>query len=199
MQEEIHEFERLQVWELVPCPDFMMVIKLKWIYKVKKDELRGVLKNKSRLVAKGYRQEEGIDFEESFAHVTRIEAIRLQISQSLKGIFLNQYNYALEIIKKYGMLSSDPVDTPMVDKSKLDEDLQGKPVDPTHYSGMIGSLMYLTSSRPDLVFAVCMCARYQAKPIDKHLHAVKRIFRYLKRTLDMGLWYWKVIKTDSHL
>ncbi|GJW63838.1 retrovirus-related pol polyprotein from transposon TNT 1-94 [Tanacetum coccineum] len=100
----------------------------------------------------------------------------LQISQSSRGIFINQSNYALEIIKKYGMLSSDPVDTPMVEKSKLDEDLQGKPVDPTHYCGMIGFLMYLTSSRPDLVFAVCMCARYQAKPTENHLHAVKRIF-----------------------
>ncbi|GJR05206.1 retrovirus-related pol polyprotein from transposon TNT 1-94 [Tanacetum coccineum] len=76
MQEEIHEFERLQVWELVPCPDFMMVIKLKWIYKVKKDEFGGVLKNKARLVAKGYHHGEGIDFEESFAPVARIEAIR---------------------------------------------------------------------------------------------------------------------------
>ncbi|GKA78845.1 hypothetical protein Tco_0785382 [Tanacetum coccineum] len=73
----------------------------------------------------------------------------------------------------------------MLDKSKLDKDLQGKPVDPTHYRGMICSLMYLTSSRPDLVFAVCMCARYQANPTEKHLHVVKRIFRYLKGTIDM--------------
>ncbi|GJT28759.1 retrovirus-related pol polyprotein from transposon TNT 1-94 [Tanacetum coccineum] len=95
----------------------------------------------------------------------------LQISQSPRGIFINQPKYALEIIKKYGMQSSDPVDTPMVDKSKFDEDLQGKLVDPTHYHGMIGCLMYLTSSRPDLVFAVCMCALYQATPTEKHLHA----------------------------
>ncbi|GJQ89086.1 hypothetical protein Tco_0000225 [Tanacetum coccineum] len=108
-----------------------------------------------------------------------------------RDIFINLSNYALEIIKKYGMLSSDPVDIPIVDKSKLDEDLQGKPVDPTHYRGMIGSLMYLTSSRPDLVFVVSMCARYQAKPTKNHLHAVKRIFRYLKGTIDMGLWYSK--------
>ncbi|GJX58007.1 hypothetical protein Tco_0289397 [Tanacetum coccineum] len=79
----------------------------------------------------------------------------------------------------------------MVEKSKLDEDPQGKAVDPTRYRGMIGTLMYLTSSRPDLVFIVCMCARYQAKPIEKHLHAVKRIFRYLKGTIIMGLWYSK--------
>ncbi|GJW77235.1 retrovirus-related pol polyprotein from transposon TNT 1-94 [Tanacetum coccineum] len=115
----------------------------------------------------------------------------LRISQSPRGIFINQSNYALEIIKKYCMLSSDPVDTPMMNKSKLDKDLQGKPVDPTHYLGMIGSLMYLTSSRPDLVFVVCMCARYQAKPTEKHLQAVKRIFRDLKGTIDMGLWYSK--------
>ncbi|GJT67689.1 retrovirus-related pol polyprotein from transposon TNT 1-94 [Tanacetum coccineum] len=271
--EEIHEFERLEVWELVPCPDRVMLIKLKWIFKVKKDEFGGVLKNKARLVAKRYRQEEGIDFEESFAPVARIEAIRifiandannnmtiyhmdvkikflngelreevyvtklegfvdqdnqthvyklkkalyglkqaqctwydmlssflltqqfskgavdptlftrkagndillvqiyvndiifastnpsmcdkfanimsskfrmsmmgkmsfflgLQNSQSPRGIFINESKYAQEIINKYGMLSSDPVGTPMVDKSKLDEDLQGKPVDPIHY------------------------------------------------------------------
>ncbi|GJT89121.1 retrovirus-related pol polyprotein from transposon TNT 1-94 [Tanacetum coccineum] len=95
----------------------------------------------------------------------------LQISQCPRGIFINQSNYALEIITKYGMLSSDPIDTPMVDKSKRDKDLQGKPVDPTHYHGMIGSSMYLTSNIPDLVFPVCMCARYQAKPTEKHLHA----------------------------
>ncbi|GJT63188.1 retrovirus-related pol polyprotein from transposon TNT 1-94 [Tanacetum coccineum] len=77
----------------------------------------------------------------------------LQISQSPKGIFINQYKYALEIIKKYGMLSTDLVDTPMVDKSKLDEDLHGTPVDPTLYRGMVGSLMFLTSSRTNLVFA----------------------------------------------
>nr|GEZ82897.1 retrovirus-related Pol polyprotein from transposon TNT 1-94 [Tanacetum cinerariifolium] len=77
MQEELNEFERLEVWELVPRPDQVMVITLKWIYKVKLDELGGILKNKARLVARGYRQEEGIDFEESFASVARLEAIRI--------------------------------------------------------------------------------------------------------------------------
>ncbi|GJX36933.1 retrovirus-related pol polyprotein from transposon TNT 1-94 [Tanacetum coccineum] len=313
MQEEIHKFERLQVWELVPCPDKVMLIKLKWIYKVKIDEFGRVLKNKARLVAQGFRQGEGIDFEESFAPLVRIEAIRifvvnaanknmtifqmdvkmtflnrelkeevyisqpegfvdqdnpshvyklkkalyglkqaprawygmllsflisqhfskgavdlalftwkagnnlllvqiyvddiifastnttmcnefanlmtikfkmstmgqmsfflgLQISQSHRGIFLNQSKHASEINKKYGILSSDYVDTPMVEKSKLDEDLQGKPVDATLYHDMIGSLMYLTSSRPDLIYAVCLCAKYQAKPTKTHLNAVK--------------------------
>ncbi|GKD59153.1 retrovirus-related pol polyprotein from transposon TNT 1-94, partial [Tanacetum coccineum] len=77
MQEELNEFEYLEVWELVPRPDKVMVITLKWIYKVKLDELGGILKNKARLVARGYRQEEGIDFEESFAPVARLEAIRI--------------------------------------------------------------------------------------------------------------------------
>ncbi|GJX46336.1 hypothetical protein Tco_0271526 [Tanacetum coccineum] len=77
----------------------------------------------------------------------------------------------------------------MVEKYKLDEDLQEKAVDPTRYRGMIGILMYLTSSRLDLVFAMCICARYQEKPTKKHLHAVKRIFQYLRGTIIMGLWY----------
>ncbi|GJW08839.1 retrovirus-related pol polyprotein from transposon TNT 1-94, partial [Tanacetum coccineum] len=113
----------------------------------------------------------------------------LQISQSPRGIFLNQSKYALESLKKYGMEFSDPVNTPMVEKSKLDEDPQGKAVDPTHYRGMVGTLMYLTASRPDLTFDVCMCARYQAKPTEKHLHAIKRIFKYLRGTINRGLWY----------
>ncbi|GJY88909.1 retrovirus-related pol polyprotein from transposon TNT 1-94 [Tanacetum coccineum] len=265
--------------------DKVMVITLKWIYKVKLDELGGILKNKARLVACGYHQEEGIDFEESFAPVVRLEAIRiflafvahmnmvvyqmdvktaflngnlreevyvskpngfvdpdnpnhmyklkkalywlkqaprawydmlssflisqdfskgsvdptlfirwegkelLLISQSLRGIFINQSKYAIESLKKYGFDSCDPVDTPMVEKSKLDEDKEGKAVDPSHYRGMIGTLLYLTSSRPDLQFAICMCARYQARPTEKYLHAVKRIFQYLKGSVNRGLWY----------
>nr|GFA70491.1 hypothetical protein [Tanacetum cinerariifolium] len=82
MQEEIHEFERLKVWKLVPCPDNVFLIKLKWIYKIKKDESGGVLKNKARLVAQGFRQEDGIDFEESFALVARIEAIPIFIANA---------------------------------------------------------------------------------------------------------------------
>ncbi|GJT88557.1 retrovirus-related pol polyprotein from transposon TNT 1-94 [Tanacetum coccineum] len=92
-----------------------------------------------------------------------------------RGIFLIQSKYALEIIKKYGIKSSDPVDTPMVEKTKLYEDPQGKAVDPTCYHGMIGSLVYLTSNRPDFVFDVCMCSRYEAKPTEKHLHALMQM------------------------
>ncbi|GJV66901.1 retrovirus-related pol polyprotein from transposon TNT 1-94 [Tanacetum coccineum] len=113
----------------------------------------------------------------------------LQVSQNPGGIFINQSKFALEILKKFGMDSCDPVDTPMVDRLKLDEDPLGIPVDHTRFRSMVGSLMYLTASRPDLVFAVCMCARYQASPTKKHLEALKRVFRYLKGTINWGLWY----------
>ncbi|GJX58650.1 retrovirus-related pol polyprotein from transposon TNT 1-94 [Tanacetum coccineum] len=177
------------------------------IYWVKKDEFGGLLKNKVRLVAQGFRKEEGIDFEESFAPMDIKTSFlngklkeEVYISQP-KG-FVDQDNpshvyklkkalYSLKQAPCACMLSTDSVDTPMVDKSKLDEDLQGIPVDPIQYRGMIGSLIYLTSSRPYLVFAVCMCTRYQAKPTEKHLYTVKRIFRYLKGTIDKGLWYSK--------
>nr|GEV28871.1 retrotransposon protein, putative, unclassified [Tanacetum cinerariifolium] len=193
--------------ELVPRPDEVMVITLKCFYKVKLDKLGGILKNKARLVACGYRQEERIDFEESFALVARLDAIQiflayaahmnmivyqldvkttflngilreevyvsqpdgLQISQSPMGIFLNQSKYALESLKKYGMESSDPVDTPIVEKSKLDKYTQGKAGDPTHYRKMVGTLMYLTASRPDLTFVVCMCARGLWYPMDSFI------------------------------
>nr|GFC75783.1 uncharacterized mitochondrial protein AtMg00810-like [Tanacetum cinerariifolium] len=92
----------------------------------------------------------------------------LQISQNPRGIFINQSKFALESLKKYGFESCDPVDTPMVEKSNLDEDKEGKAVDPSHYRGMIGTLLYLTASRPNLQFAICMCARYQARPTEKH-------------------------------
>ncbi|GJY26844.1 retrovirus-related pol polyprotein from transposon TNT 1-94 [Tanacetum coccineum] len=113
----------------------------------------------------------------------------LQISQNPRGIFINQSKYANEILKKFDLHKSDPVDTPMVERTKLDEDLSGIPIDQTQYRSMIGSLMYLTASRLDLVFAVCMCARYQSKPTKKHLEAVKRVFRYLQGSINMGLWY----------
>ncbi|GKA20966.1 retrovirus-related pol polyprotein from transposon TNT 1-94, partial [Tanacetum coccineum] len=263
MQEELNEFEHLEVWELVPRLDKVIFITLKWIYKVKLDEL-GVARLYAIRIFLAYAahmnmivyqmdvmmtflndilreevyvsQPDGFVDQDNLNHVYKLKKalyglkqaprasydllskfllsqefsngtvdptlfIRRQgknillISQSLKGIFLNQSKYALESLRKYGMESSDPVDTPMVEKSKLDEDPHRKAVDHTHYRGMVGTLMYLTASRPDLTFAVCMGARYQAKPTKKHLHAVKRIFKYLTGTVNWELWY----LTDSSI
>nr|GEX00437.1 retrovirus-related Pol polyprotein from transposon TNT 1-94 [Tanacetum cinerariifolium] len=155
MQDEIHEFERLEVWELVSKPDKVMIINLKWIFKVKLNEYGGVLKNKARLVAKVFHQEEGIAFEESFASVVRIEAICIFVAYAVhknmtvfhmdvKTTFLNG------ILKeeKYGLDQCEPVDIPMVERLKLNEDPDGTLVELTHYRGMVGSLMYLTAVTP---------------------------------------------------
>nr|GFA92887.1 uncharacterized mitochondrial protein AtMg00810-like [Tanacetum cinerariifolium] len=115
----------------------------------------------------------------------------LQVNQSTCGIFINQSKYVLEILNKYGMESCDPVGTPMEIKDKLELDQNGAPVDATKYCSMICALMYLTSSRPDILHATCLRARYQPKPTEKHLKEVKRIFRYLRGTVNTGLWYTK--------
>nr|GEU67355.1 integrase, catalytic region, zinc finger, CCHC-type, peptidase aspartic, catalytic [Tanacetum cinerariifolium] len=193
MQEELLQFKRLDVWVLVPAPDNITPLNLKWLLKNNHDEEKRVIQNKSCLVVRGYRLEEGIDFEESFAPGTtdptlfirrfvddilvvqvyvddiifgstyprytqlfsdlmksRFEKsmmgemtffFGLQVNQSPCGIFINQSNYVLEILKKYGMESCDPVGTPMEIKDKLDLDQNGTPVDATKYQSMIGSLL----------------------------------------------------------
>nr|GEX96795.1 hypothetical protein [Tanacetum cinerariifolium] len=183
------------VWELLLRPDFVMIIALKWIYKIKLGEYVDVLKSKARLVAKEYRQEEGIDFEKSFALVSRIKAIRIFIANATnKNMIIYQMNVKTaflndELKEEVYINSYDPVDTPMVDRLKLDEDPLRIPIDQTRFRYMISSLMYLTASRPDLVFAVCMCARYHASPTKKHLEALKRVFWYLRGAINWGLWY----------
>ncbi|GJZ00701.1 retrovirus-related pol polyprotein from transposon TNT 1-94 [Tanacetum coccineum] len=112
----------------------------------------------------------------------------IQIHQSPRGIFINQAKYAQEILIKHGMTSCDSIGTPM-DTKHLDADLSGTLVDQTKYRSMVRALMYLTASRPDIVHATCYCTRYQARPTEKRLIAVKRIFWYLKNTINMGLWY----------
>ncbi|GJS66302.1 copia protein [Tanacetum coccineum] len=185
--------------------------------------LVGVLKNKARLVAQGFRQEEGIDFEELFAPIARIEAIRIFIANvahnnmmiyqmDVKTAFLNdELKEEVYISQPEGFVDQDnPSHVYKLKKALYDlkqapcawYDMlpsflisqhfpKGKQIDATLYRGMIGSLVYLISSRPDLNYAVCFCTRYQAKPTEKHLQAVKRIFQYLKGTINMGLWYSK--------
>ncbi|GJU70821.1 retrovirus-related pol polyprotein from transposon TNT 1-94 [Tanacetum coccineum] len=328
MQDELNQFERLQVWELVPLIEGKNIISLKWLLKNKCDAENIVVRNKTRLVAKGYRREEGIDFEESFALVALLEAVRmfityaahknitifqmdvktaflngplkeevyasqpegfidpefldhvyrlkkalyglkqaprawyvklsslliehgftkdivdptlftrrhgedillvqvyvddiifgstnpdfskcfanlmknnfemsmmgelkfflgLQVHQSPRGIFISQSQYAIELLKKHGLDECVSMSTPMATE-RLDADLQGTPTDQTTYRRMIGGLMYLTASRPDIAYATFVCARYQARPTVKHLKEVKRIFRYLRQSYNMGLWY----------
>ncbi|KAI3735800.1 hypothetical protein L6452_15315 [Arctium lappa] len=329
MQEELNQFDALQVWRLVPKPKGKTIIGTKWIFKIKKDEAGTVIRNKARLVAKGYRQEEELDYNETYAPVARLEAIRmflayvahknftvfqmdvktaflngilkeevyvsqpegfvnqekpdhvyildkalyglkqaprawydvlstflvksgfskgtvdttlfikkekadivliqiyvddiifgstntkycknfanlmvsrfqmnlmgemnfflgLQVKQFSTGIFINQSKYIREILRKFQMENTKPIGTPMAPGTKIGTNPSGKAVDIRTYRGMIGSLMYLTSSRPDIMFSTCLCARYQANPKEIHLTAVKRIFRYLKGTADLGLWY----------
>ncbi|GKC85860.1 retrovirus-related pol polyprotein from transposon TNT 1-94 [Tanacetum coccineum] len=113
----------------------------------------------------------------------------LQIKQLDDGIFFNQSKYIKEMLKKFGLEDSKPIKTPMSTETKLTRDEEGESVDNTKYRGMIGSLLYLTASRPDIMFSVCLCARFQEDPKTSHLEAVKRIFRYIKGTTHLGLWY----------
>lgn len=113
----------------------------------------------------------------------------LQIIQTLADIFIHQQKYIKELLEKFGMLNTKPSDTPMATTTKLDRDERGINIGATKYSGMIGSLLYLTASKPDIVFSVGVCARFQATPKKSHLQAVKQILRYLKGTMDQVLWY----------
>ena len=113
----------------------------------------------------------------------------LQIKQTNDGIFVNQAKYCKELIKRFGMENSKQLATPMNTSCYLDKDESGQPVDPKQYRGMIGSLLYLSASRPDIMFSVCMCARFQSNPKFSHLMEVKRIIRYILGTVNLGLWY----------
>ncbi|KAJ9551036.1 hypothetical protein OSB04_015081 [Centaurea solstitialis] len=329
MQEELLQFVLQNVWDLVDLPRGHRVIGTKWIFRNKTDERGIVIKNKARLVDQGYTQEEGIDYDDVFALVARIEAIRLllafasykgfkvyqmdvksaflygtideevyvsqppgfedpkypdkvyklrkalyglhqaprawydtlssyllenkfergvidktlfikrtktdmllvqiyvddiifgstkddmckefeelmhkkfkissmgeltfflglQVKQKADGIFINQSKYVASMLQKFGMNDAKPTSTPMETHKHLTADVEGEEVDVHNYRSMIGSLMYLTASRPDIMFAVCVCARYQVRPKESHLHAVKRIFKYLKGQPRLGLWY----------
>ena len=120
----------------------------------------------------------------------------LQIHQAKDETFINQAKYTKELLKKFGMESSSTSKTPMATTTKLGKDESGKPVEEKRYRGMIGSLLYLTTSRPDIIFSVCVCARFQSSPRESHLHTVKRILKYLKGTMNLDLWYPKSVCFD---
>ncbi|GJR07652.1 putative ribonuclease H-like domain-containing protein [Tanacetum coccineum] len=329
MKEELLQFEIQKVWILVDLPYGKRAIGTKWVYRNKKDERGVVVRNKARLVAQGHRQEEGIDYDEVFAPVARLEAIRiflafasykglivyqmdvksaflygkideevyvsqppgflnpkcpqkvykvvkalyglhqapkawyatlstfllkngyrrgtidktlflkkdkhdiilvqvyvddiifgstkkswcdefealmksrfqmssmgeltfflgLQVKQKPDGIFISQDKYVAEILKKFDFVSVKTASTPIETQKPLVKDEEASDVDVHLYRSMIGSLMYVTASRPDIMFAVCACSRFQVTPKTSHLSAVKRIFRYLKGKPKLGLWY----------
>src|SRR6266508_2113122 len=111
-----------------------------------------------------------------------------------EGIFIHQEKYARDLLRRGGMKSCKDINTPIASNGPIKPDLQGKLVDQKLYRSMIGSLLYLTASRPDIIFSVCISARYQANPKESHEKAVKRILRYLRYTPSFGLWYPK----DAH-
>ncbi|GJW24270.1 putative ribonuclease H-like domain-containing protein [Tanacetum coccineum] len=336
MQNELLQFKLLNVWTLVDLPRDKWEIGTKWAFRNKKDERGIVVKNKARLVAQGHTQEEGIYYDEVFAPVARIEAIRLflayasfkdflvfqmdvksaflygkiekevyvcqppgfedphfpnnvykvekalyrlhqaprawyetlstylldngfhrgqidktlfiirhkdnillvqvyvddiifgstrkemsiefqklkhdkfqmssigelsfflglQVKQKSDGIFISQDKYVAKILKKFDFASVKTASTPMETNKPLIKDEEAENVDVHLYRSMIGSLMYLTASRPDIMFAICACARFQVTPNISHFHAVKRIFRYLKGQPKLGLWYPRDLPSD---
>jgi hypothetical protein len=117
----------------------------------------------------------------------------LQIKENKNEIFINQSKYIKDLLKKFGIEKSKIYATPMSSTIKLDKNKNRKNVDIKQYRGMIGNLLYLTASRPDIMFSVCLCARFQSCLKESHLVAIKRIFRYLLGTIDLGLWYPKLI------
>ncbi|KAI3690742.1 hypothetical protein L2E82_48949 [Cichorium intybus] len=327
MQEELSEFKRNNVWDLVPRPSNHRVIDTRWVFRNKLDDMGTVVRNKARLVVKGYSQIEGLDYDETYAPVARLEAIRiflayaahkniivhqmdikseflqgdlqetiylqqppgfedlsrpnhvyclnkvvyglkqshrawyealstflvssgyrrgvidptffvrsyqnhimivqvyvddiifgstkqamvdefakvmtdkfhmimnreinfflgLQIKQTKKGIFIHQEKYTNELLKKFSLENCSTAKVPISTNHKIFADPEGESVDHKLYRGMIGTLLYLTASRPDIMFSTCLCAIYQAAPKMSHLTAVKQIFKYLKGTKAMGL------------
>ncbi|GJT89546.1 putative ribonuclease H-like domain-containing protein [Tanacetum coccineum] len=120
----------------------------------------------------------------------------LQVKQKEDGIFISQDKYVAEILKKFDFANVKTASTPIETQKPLVKDEEASDVDVHLYRSMIGSLMYLTASRPDIMFAVCACSRFQVTPKTSHLSAVKRIFRYLKGKPKLGLWYPRVSSFD---
>nr|GFB79963.1 hypothetical protein TSUD_135330 [Tanacetum cinerariifolium] len=158
MQEELFQFKMQKVWILVDLPYGKRAIGTKWVYRNKKDERGIVIRNKARLVAQGHTQEEGIDYEEMSSMGELAFFLGLQVKQKKDGIFISQDKYVAEILKKFGLSEGKSASTPIDTEKPLLKDSNGEDVDVHTYRSMIGSLMYLTSSRPDVMFAMCACA-----------------------------------------
>ncbi|RVW92788.1 Retrovirus-related Pol polyprotein from transposon TNT 1-94 [Vitis vinifera] len=221
MDAEIAAIERNDTWELSELPKGHKTIGVKWVYKTKLKENGEVDKYKARLVAKGYKQEFGVDYKEVFAPVARHDTIRLVIALAaqnswpifqldVKSAFLHgnlEDSVMFERFKKSMMLNlkclilvSDeglnPVSTPTQFGLKLNKDHGGKKVDSIIYKQIVGSLMYLTATRPDIMHSVSLISRYMENPTELHFLAAKKICRYLQGTKDFGLFYKKGKRSD---
>ncbi|KAK6148389.1 hypothetical protein DH2020_019301 [Rehmannia glutinosa] len=211
MKEELKSMYDNRVWDLVELPERSKRVGCKWIFKTKRDSNGNIERYMARLVARGYTQKDGIDYKETFSPVSKKDSLRivmalqgefemsmmgelnfflgLQIKQCQEGIYISQSKYTKELLKKFGIEEGRTVSTLMATNVKIDKDEKGKSVDESKYRGMIGSLLYLTASRPDILHVVCLCARFQSNPKESHMSVVKRIFRYLKGTIQYGLFY----------
>nr|GFB84376.1 hypothetical protein [Tanacetum cinerariifolium] len=207
MQEELLQSKMQKVWIFVDLSHGKRAIGTKWVYRNKKDERGIMVRNKARLVAQGHTQEEKINYEESaflygnieeevyvcqppgFEDPDHPDKVYEVVKQKNDVIFISQDKYVAEILREFGLTKGKSASTPIDTYKPLLKDPDGEDVDVHTYRSMIGLFMYLTSSRPDIMFAVCACARLQVTPKASHIHAVKRIFRYLKGKPHLGLWY----------
>ncbi|KAF7838980.1 Retrovirus-related Pol polyprotein from transposon RE1 [Senna tora] len=202
MEEEFRALQRNNTWILVPPVSSRKVIDCRWVLKTKLKPDGSLLKYKARLVAKGFQQAPGLDYGETFSPVVKPITIRvvltaavtlgwedlgsayyflgIEINQSQSGMHLCQSKYVLDILKRFNMLDCAPVPTPMIIGRQYSKN-EGEPLkDPTPYRQAIGSLQYLTNTRPDIAFSVNKLSQFLACPTDVHLQGVKRILRYLK-------------------
>nr|GFA35368.1 hypothetical protein [Tanacetum cinerariifolium] len=202
---KMQQFRNQKVWVLVMLPNGKRAIGTKWILKNKRDARGIVCRNKAWLVAQGHRQKEGIDYTDVFAPVARIEAIRLFLAfasfiefkvyqMNVKSAFLyekiaEEEKYVADILKKFDLDNSKLASTPFEPQKIREKNVPDEPISVYLYRSMIGCLMYLTATRPDIMFAVCVAARHQVTPKTSNLLSVKRIFKYLTAYLKLGLWY----------
>ncbi|GJR57776.1 uncharacterized mitochondrial protein-like protein [Tanacetum coccineum] len=184
MQEELLQFELQKVWILVDLPNGKRAIGIKWIFRNKKDEEELLLETRKDWLHKMLHKRFQMS---SIGELTFF--LGLQVQQKEDGIFISQDKYVADILKKFDYVTVKTASTPMEPNKALVKDEEADNVDVHLYRSMIRSLMYLTAFRPNITFAVCACARFQVTPKTSHLHAVKRIFRYLKGQPKLGLWY----------
>ncbi|GKB96333.1 retrovirus-related pol polyprotein from transposon TNT 1-94 [Tanacetum coccineum] len=196
MQKELHQFDRLQVWELVDKPFGKNVIKLKWLWKNKKDEDQTVIRNKAQLVAKGYAQEKGIDFKESFAPVSHLEAVRIFVAYAAhKWVVDPDHPEKVYRLRKalYGLKQAPRAWNDELSNFLMSKGFTKGTIDPTLFMIRCGKDILLVQIYvDDIIFRTSdppIPKRYQARPTEKHLKEVKRIFRYLRGTINLRLWY----------